>query len=248
MKFPNESDLGYLNRKQVINLLLTSIGFEELALAQMVKSEAELLKMALGKRAVKGKKACAMVNSVDDLLRLNHSVNNTLQTITEKERILLSKLKEVANLPALERKRCPCDCLEPANICECSVNITTNQNTDITITGENIFSPGTLLAFFIDIPCNCDASNSSISALVGYDTIRVGIYGEFVEGTLSTLCDGNIAMIQGSVIFGDVFYNLYIQANQDGTATATFEGESIFTITLSGASVVIGNCNNTFSE
>lgn len=243
MKFPNDSDLGDLNRKQVINLLLASIGFEEFALAQMVKAEAELLKTALGKRDVRGKKGCAMVNSVDDLLRLNHSVNNTLKTITEKEGILLSKLKEVVKL-----KRCQNEGLEPANICECSVNITTNQNTDITVTGDNIFSPGTLQAFFIDIPCNCDASNSYISALVAYDTIRVGIYGEFVQGTLSTQCDGNVAMIQGSVIFGDEFYNLSIQANQIGTATATFEGESLFTITLSGSSVVIGDCNNTLSD
>jgi hypothetical protein len=107
MIFPNGTDLSRLNRNQAINLLLASIGFEEFALGYMVKSEADLLQMALGKLPVKGNgNDGPMVRSLNDLLRLNRSINNTLQTSTNKERLLLLKLKEVADLigdvPTLE--------------------------------------------------------------------------------------------------------------------------------------------------
>lgn len=99
MIFPNGTDLSRLNRNRVINLLLASIGFEEFALGYMVKSEADLLQMALSKLPVNGSgNDGPLVRSLNDLLRLNRSINNTLQTITNKERLLLFKLKEVADL------------------------------------------------------------------------------------------------------------------------------------------------------
>lgn len=245
MKFQNDPDLSGLSREQSINLLLASIGFEEVALAQLVKAETELLQMALGQHQLKSNgKNYSSTNSFDELLRVNHSVNKILKTITKKERILLSKLKEVVHL--IEVDKCPCKCLEPANICECSVSITTNQNSTITVTGDNVFFPGTIRAVAIDVPCNCNAANSSLSFLVRYVIGGVSIPGEFVEGTISTSCNGNEVTIQGSLILAGAFYNVFIQASSNGTVTATFEGESVFTITLSGANVVISECNNTF--
>jgi hypothetical protein len=245
MKYPNDPDLSSISREQAINLLLASIGYEEAALAQLVKTEAELLQMVLGKYLVNGnEKDGPLVQSVDDLLRINHSVNNTLKTISKKERILLAKLKEVVHL--IEVDKCPCECLEPGNSCECSVNITTNLNTTITLTGDNVFFPGTVQNVVIDVPCNCNAANSLISFLVRYVIGGVSIPGDFVEGTIFTSCDSNGATIQGSVVIAGGFYNVTVQANTNGTATATFVGASSFTLTLSGADVVISNCSNTF--
>lgn len=379
MKFPNGTDLSGLNRNQVINLLLASIGFEELALGYLVKSEADLLQMALGELPVNGSgNNGPMVKSFNDLLRLNRSINNTLQTITNKERILLLKLREVAdligNVPALENlcfataatgeavveaayindekigfnvtvdqidlfigencttendriqfrfshgacpfaaitlventanifcnsafntaliralvnvnasnnqldgeysavitmnengnitifleneqnrllfkisnavvnvEECQDEGLEPANNCACSVTISTNQNTVITVTGENVFFPATISNLYIDVPCNCDAANSTISVVIREDFIQILIPGEFEDGTISTVCDVNEAVIQAGVILGGVFYRVYILANRDGTVTATFEGSSTFTITLTGANVAISGC------
>ncbi|WP_419887552.1 hypothetical protein ACN6MT_19140 [Neobacillus niacini] len=379
MKFPNGTDLSGLNRNQVINLLLASIGFEELALGYLVKSEADLLQMALGKLPVNGSgNDGPMVKSINDLLRLNRSINNTLQTITNKERLLLLKLREVAdligNVPALENlcfataatgeavveaayineekigfnvtvnqidlfigencttendriqlrfsheacpfasitlventanifcnsafntalisasvnvdasnnqldgeynavislnengnmtifleneqnrllfkitgavvdvEECQDEGLEPANNCACSVTISTNQNTVITVTGENVFFPATISNLYIDVPCNCDAANSTMSVVIREDFIQILIPGEFEDGTISTVCDVNEAVIQAGVILGGVFYRVYILANRDGTVTATFEGSSTFTITLTGANVAISGC------
>lgn len=379
MVFPNGKDLSRLNRNQVINLLLASIGFEELALGYLVKSEADLLQKALGNLPGNGSgKDGPMGRSFNDLLRLNRSINKTLQTITNKERLLLLKLKEVADLigdvPALENlcfataatgeavvdaafineemigfnvtvdqidlligenctteddriqlrfsqgacpfaaitlventadifctpafntaliratvkvnaannqlngeynavitlnengnmtiflkneqnrllfkisnavvnvEECPGQGLEPANNCACAVTISTVQNTVITVTGDNVFFPATISNFFIDVPCNCDAVNSTISVVIREEFVQILIPGEFEDGTISTVCDVNEAVIQAGVILGGVFYRVYILANQDGTVTATFEGASTFTITLTGANVVISGC------
>lgn len=379
MIFPNGTDLSRLNRNQVINLLLASIGFEELALGYLVKSEADLLQMALGKLPVNGSgKDVPMVRSFKDLLRLNRSINNTLQTITNKEKLLLLKLKEVAdligNVPVLENlcfatagtgeavveagyineemigfnvtvdhidlfidenctteedriqlrfshggcpfaaitlventanifcnsafntaliratvnvnasnnqldgeynavitlnengnmtiflnneqnrllfkisnalvnvEECQDEGLEPANNCTCAVTISTVQNTVITVTGDNVFFPATISNLFIDVPCNCDAANSTISVVIREEFIQILIPGEFEDGTISTVCDVNEAVIQAGVILGGAFYRVFILANRDGTVTAIFEGESTFTITLTGANVVISGC------
>ncbi|MEO2078136.1 MAG: hypothetical protein ABGX20_22630 [Bacillus sp. (in: firmicutes)] len=379
MIFPNGTDLSRLNRNQVINLLLASIGFEEFALGYMVKAEADLLQMALGNLPVNGSgNDGSMVKSLDGLLRLNRSINNTLQTITNKERLLLLKLKEVADLmgdvPALENlcfatattgtavveaayineemidfdvtvdhidlfigencttdddriqlrfshgacpfaaitlventanifcnpafntaliratvdvnasnnqldgeynavislnengnmtifleneqnrllfkisdavievEECQDEGLEPANNCACSVTITTNQNTVIIVTGDNVFFPATISDLFINVPCNCDAANSSLSVVIREEFVQILISGEFEDGTISTVCDGNEAVIQAGVILGGAFYRVFIVANRDGTVTATFDGASTFTITLTGANVVISGC------
>jgi hypothetical protein len=379
MEFPNDSDFGKLNRMQIINLLLASIGFEELALADLVKSEAELLRMALGKQSGGGNgQNGPLVNSLDDLLKINQSVNRTLKTITKKEKVLLSKLKEVVGLievQALENcsvivetggavidvaflnentidfdvtvdnidisinencavkenrihmsfsnetgqlakislleetatilcnselntaliratvdlettidglegeykalisvngngnmtvflenelnrilfrisgadaevDKCLNECTEPTNICECSVNISTNQNTVITIDPENYFAPGRVQDVYINVPCNCNASNSYYTIFIKYVIGGVAIEGEFIEGTISTWCDENGATITGRAYFGNTVANVFIQANRNGTVQATFEGESPLTIFLIGANVVIGECDN----
>lgn len=379
MLFPNDTDLSRLNRNQAINTLLASIGFEEFALGYMVKSEADLLQMALGKRPVNGSgNDGPFVRSLNDLLRLNRSINKTLQTITNKERLLLLKLREVADLlgevPALENlcfataatgeavveaafindemigfdvtldiidlfigdncttendriqlqfshgacpfaaitlventanifcnpafntaliratvdvnasnnqldgeynavitlnengnmtiflkneqnrllfkisnavvnvEECQDEGLEPANNCACAVTISTVQNTVITVTGDNVFFPATISNLFIDVPCNCDAANSTISVVIREEFIQILIPGEFEDGTISTVCEVDEAVIQAGVILGGAFYRVFIVANRDGTVTATFEGASTFTITLTGANVVISDC------
>lgn len=109
----------------------------------------------------------------------------------------------------------------------------------ITVTGDNVFFPATISNLFIDVPCNCDAANSTISVVIREEFIQILIPGEFDDGTISTVCDVNEAVIQAGVILGSAFYRVFILANRDGTVTATFEGASTFTITLTGANVVI---------
>lgn len=95
MAFPDDFDVNSLSREQVINLLLASIGFEELALAHLVKSQADLIRLGVDNS---NGEDCRLIKSVNDILEINRSVNRTLRTITNKERILLLKLREVADL------------------------------------------------------------------------------------------------------------------------------------------------------
>lgn len=98
-----------VSRKDSINLLLASIGFEELGLSHILNAEAEKLQLV-----VKNYDNCC--SSIGDLLRVNSSVNDILKTIATKEIILNYKLDNVIELIKLEllsskRKHdCDCDC------------------------------------------------------------------------------------------------------------------------------------------
>ncbi|MEC1523906.1 hypothetical protein P9D43_18050 [Neobacillus niacini] len=171
------------------------------------------------------------------VISLNENGNMTIFLENEQNRLLFKISGAVVDV-----EECQDEGLEPANNCACSVTISTNQNTVITVTGENVFFPATISNLYIDVPCNCNAANSTISVVIREDFIQILIPGEFEDGTISTVCDVNEAVIQAGVILGGVFYRVYILANRDGTVTATFEGSSTFTITLTGANVAISGC------
>lgn len=92
---PNITPSLHLTRSQVVNLLLTSIAFEELSLAHVINSEAEKLQAAIG--TLPG--SSVRVNSVPQLLSVNQSVNRTLQTALKTQMLLQFKLENVNDLP-----------------------------------------------------------------------------------------------------------------------------------------------------
>lgn len=82
---PEVKDSINLKRDQVINLLLASVGFEELGLAHILNAEGEKI------QAVINNNKC----DVDDLLKINESVRKTLQEVIKKEMLLQFKLEDI---------------------------------------------------------------------------------------------------------------------------------------------------------
>ena len=79
--------------------LIESIAKEEKALARLIRSEADKIQAFLGKSHDFPTNPCN-----DDILDLNHSVRQMLETIVMKEWLLLKKLENT--LVVIKRKDC----------------------------------------------------------------------------------------------------------------------------------------------
>lgn len=90
---PNISPLITIDRENVINLLLASIALEEIGLAHIINAEGEKIQYILG--TLEGS---TISPSLDELLQINSSVNNTLSMTIKKELLLDNKLKQVIDL------------------------------------------------------------------------------------------------------------------------------------------------------
>ncbi|PFB49380.1 hypothetical protein CN404_28075 [Bacillus thuringiensis] len=92
---PNITPDITLTRDDAINLLLSSIAFEELGLAHIINAEGEKIQFVLGTLpGVTGPGGA----SIADVLNINKAVNDTLDTIVKKELLLQTKLKSVVDI------------------------------------------------------------------------------------------------------------------------------------------------------
>lgn len=110
MSFPNIPDVHPcidIDIKDAVNLLLTSIAQEEISLSKLIDAETEKVKYALDDK--KHKRA-----DCNDVLRINKSVNETMQDIIKLQMLLQFKLEKVKELvppphpPCPPRKECCC--------------------------------------------------------------------------------------------------------------------------------------------
>jgi len=89
-----------LCREDAINLLLASIALEELGLAHIINAEGEKIQHMLQNNKC---------SDLDDYLKVNDSVNKSLQTVIKKEMLLQFKLENVLDLiDKSEKKGKPC--------------------------------------------------------------------------------------------------------------------------------------------
>ncbi len=94
---PNVAPEIDLDREDVINLLLASIAFEELGLAHLINAEAEKIQFVLG--TLEGQTPPDTPPTLDELLQINRSVEQTLRSIIKKEMLLQFKLEDVLDIP-----------------------------------------------------------------------------------------------------------------------------------------------------
>ncbi|NMA89768.1 MAG: collagen-like protein, partial [Amphibacillus sp.] len=90
---PNITPDISINRNDVINLLLASIAMEELGLAHIINAEGEKIQYALG--TIPGLTPAA---TLEDILSVNDSVQDTLAMTIKKELLLDNKLNKVVDL------------------------------------------------------------------------------------------------------------------------------------------------------
>lgn len=94
MAMPNIPDINpeiTLTTDQVLNLILASIGLEELGLAHILNAEGEKIQAAIG-----------LATSLPDLIAINESVEKTLRAVIKKQMLLQFKLEDVlALLPTI---------------------------------------------------------------------------------------------------------------------------------------------------
>lgn len=91
---PNITPNITITRDDAINLLLSSIALEELGLAHIVNAEGEKIQYALG--TLPG--ITGPGPSISQIINVNKSVRDTLDTVMKKELLLDSKLKSVIDL------------------------------------------------------------------------------------------------------------------------------------------------------
>ncbi|MGQ5598970.1 BclA C-terminal domain-containing protein [Bacillus velezensis] len=94
---PNITPVVTLSRDDTINLLLSSIAMEELGMAHILNAEGEKIQYALG--TVPG--LTGPPSSLADILNLNESVRDTLDSLMKQELLLGSKLDSISNIPTL---------------------------------------------------------------------------------------------------------------------------------------------------
>ncbi|MED3662941.1 collagen-like protein, partial [Ureibacillus terrenus] len=93
---PNITPDITINRADVINLLLASIAMEELSLAHILNAEGEKIQYALG--TIPGISGLSPAATLEDLLLVNSTVQDTIAMSIKKELLLDNKLKQVTRL------------------------------------------------------------------------------------------------------------------------------------------------------
>jgi hypothetical protein len=100
---PNITPTISIDYCDAVNLLLMSIAMEEIGLSHIINAEAEKIQYVLGTLHGTGHSSA----TVDDLLKINKDVRQTLQEVVRKELLLQMKLETVLCSPP------PCPTVTP---------------------------------------------------------------------------------------------------------------------------------------
>ncbi len=96
MSMPNIPDINpeiNFDRDDALNIILASIGMEELALAHILNAEGEKIQFALGTL-----ETATGAGTIEEILEVNNSANKMLRDVIKKEMLLSMKMEEVLNI------------------------------------------------------------------------------------------------------------------------------------------------------
>lgn len=97
MSMPNIPDLDpaiNINRDDAINIILASIGMEELSLAHILNAEAEKIQFALGTLSTAGGQAATM----EQIMETNRSANKMVRDVIKNQMLLAMKMEDTVEL------------------------------------------------------------------------------------------------------------------------------------------------------
>lgn len=100
---PNIDPCISISANETFNLLMSSIAMKGLGLSHLINAEAEKVQFALGTLHDNSTPAC-----LDDIIKINHSVRKTLNSIMQTELLLLMQMNTIIDniQPPSEEPEC----------------------------------------------------------------------------------------------------------------------------------------------
>ena len=84
--------------EDTVSMLLSSIALEEIGLSHIINAEAEKVQFVLGTLHGNSEKKSFKVNNIDDILKVNRSVDKTLRGVLKNQMLLQMKLEDTIEL------------------------------------------------------------------------------------------------------------------------------------------------------
>lgn len=97
MSMPNIPNLNpqiSISRDDAVNIILSSIGMEELSLAHILNAEAEKIQFALGTLETAGGQASSMT----DILEINKLASKMVRNVIKNQMLLSMKMEDTVDL------------------------------------------------------------------------------------------------------------------------------------------------------
>jgi hypothetical protein len=186
---PNVTAMINITTGQAIDLLLSSIAFEELGLAHIINAEGEKIQSVVG--TLPG--LTPTVPSITNLLAIDTSVANTLKNVIKKEIILEFKLEDLIQLIPLTTV-CPCTVTFDVSTIVSGITIrTVNGDLELIIGSTTVnFGPVT---DFISV-CNPAIPLVTVTATTVIDGSIIDFFVTVTStgptGTITIITDGEI--------------------------------------------------------
>ncbi len=96
MSMPNIPDINpdiNIDRDDALNIILSSIGMEELALAHILNAEGEKIQFALGTL-----ETATGAGTLEEILEVNRSANKMLRDVIKNQMLIGMKMEDVVEL------------------------------------------------------------------------------------------------------------------------------------------------------
>ncbi len=90
---PNIDTTVNINRDDAVNIILSSIGMEELSLAHILNAEAEKIQFALGTLETAESAA-----SLEDIMKVNSSAKKMLRDVIKNQMLIGMKMEDTVEL------------------------------------------------------------------------------------------------------------------------------------------------------
>lgn len=87
-----------------INMIISSIAMEEMGLSHIINAEAEKIQYVLGTLKAEQEINNFRQHSIDDLLKINRSIDSTLKTVLKNQMLLHMKFEDTVEFYYKSRK------------------------------------------------------------------------------------------------------------------------------------------------